>query len=212
MQSLHLQCWLAFPRMRQIPIGQNRHTLTSLAQEVGATTLTAMERKPMLTVHFAPNRSCKKFKAENFKSLFNRNPNYSSKGYPMKFRTYVMAILLTGTSTIAIAQCSYSAYVDFGPAMTGGYIDKKENVYRSSGLIKNLRTTDSAKNYRAVYTSYMQVKVGEFEIINIGPYDTEAIAYTELNTAISELIQRGYKLKTNSHSMPAVLIYNQNPC
>jgi hypothetical protein len=96
--------------------------------------------------------------------------------------------------------------------MTGGYIDKKENVYRSSGLIKNIRSTDPVKNYRAVYTSYMQVKVGEFEIINIGPYDSEAVAYSELKEKISALVQRGYKEKTNSHSMPAVLIYNKKPC
>ncbi len=114
--------------------------------------------------------------------------------------------------TAAGAQCAYSSYVDFGPAMTGGYIDKKESVYRSPGLVKNVRSKDTAKNYRAVYTIYMQVKAGGFEIINIGPYDSEAVAYAELNSVIADLTQRGYKKKTDAHSMPAVLIYNKSPC
>ncbi len=124
----------------------------------------------------------------------------------------ILAVLVSFSTAAVGAQCSYSAYVDFGPAMTGGYIDKKENVYRSSGLIRNIRSTDPSKNYRAVYTSYMQIKAGGFEIINIGPYDTESVANAELSSAITELIQRGHKKKDNSHSMPAVLIYNKNPC
>lgn len=126
-----------------------------------------------------------------------------------KLLAWVAGLSLAGT---AGAQCAYSAYVDFGPAMTNGQLDKKEKVYRSSGLRKNLRAVDASKNFRAVYTSYDQVKSGDFEIINMGPFDTEAVAYAELNSVIEERKQLGYQKKTNAHSMPAVIVKNVRPC
>lgn len=116
------------------------------------------------------------------------------------------------SSTSAFAQCSYSAYVDFGPAMTSGNLDDKQLVYRSSGLVKNIRSPNSNKNYYAAYTNYKQLKSGEFELINIGPYDSESVAYAELQETISNLQGQGYRRKTNSHSMPAVIISNKNQC
>ena len=57
----------------------------------------------------------------------------------MKLINFVLFLSALICSSRAYAdQCSYSAYVDFGPAMNGGYIDKKELVYRTSGLIKNM--------------------------------------------------------------------------
>lgn len=140
-------------------------------------------------------------------------PSFKSEELNMKYRIFpVIALTLLGASTAYADQCSYSAYVDFGPAMTNGYIDKKELVYRSSGLIKNIRSNDASKDHFAAYTSYKQVKVGEFELINIGPFDSESVAYSELKSVISDLDGKGYKKKTGAHSMPAVLIFNKKPC
>jgi hypothetical protein len=100
---------------------------------------------------------------------------------------FVLAAPLLVAHSQASAQCAYSAYVDFGPAMTNGQLNKNEDVYRSSGLRRSVRSKDAAKNFRAVYTSYGQTKAGNFEIINIGPYDTEAVAFTELNSVLNDL-------------------------
>ena len=126
--------------------------------------------------------------------------------------TFLLAALVSVAPTQASAQCAYSAYVDFGPAMTNGQLNKNENVYRSSGLRRSIRSKDVAKNFRAVYTSYGQTKTGNFEIVNIGPYDTEAVAFTELNSVLNDLRSKGYSPKSESHSMPAVLIRNEVKC
>ena len=131
----------------------------------------------------------------------------------MKLINFVLFLSALICSSRAYAdQCSYSAYVDFGPAMNGGYIDKKELVYRTSGLIKNIRSKDVSKNFFASYSFYRQLKVGGFEIINIGPFDSESVAYIELQSVISEIIGRGYKKRTEAHILPAVIISNKNPC
>lgn len=104
--------------------------------------------------------------------------------------------------------CCYYAYVDFGPAMVNGNLDVRENVYRSSGLRKFIRYPDNdARNFTAYYTSYHNTKSGNFEITNIGPYDTEEVAYDALNQIVLELKQAGYKPKTSAHDggMPAIL-------
>lgn len=121
-------------------------------------------------------------------------------------------VIFAVINSSAYAQCAYSAYVDFGPAVTDGELNKKELVYRSSGLVKNIRSTNSANNYFAAYTSYRQVKVGGFEIVNIGPYDSESVANGELKSVIADLEGRGYGKKADRHSMPAVLISNKKPC
>jgi hypothetical protein len=134
----------------------------------------------------------------------------------MKSRSAILSSLLfiTLLTTISpvLAHCAYSAYVDFGPAMTNGNLNHKERVYRSSGLVKNVRSPDPGKNYFAAYTSYRQTKVGEFELINIGPFDSEVVAYAELQQTISRMEGKGYKPKTNTHTMPGVMISNKKPC
>ncbi|MEO6017319.1 MAG: hypothetical protein ABIP46_08685 [Polaromonas sp.] len=103
--------------------------------------------------------------------------------------------------------CAYYAYVDFGPAMLNGQLDVKENVFRSSGLLKYIRYLDSdSRNFRAYYTFYHDTKSGDFELFNVGPYDTEAVAFVELHNVVGKLEQMGYRPKTNGHSMPAVLV------
>ena len=132
---------------------------------------------------------------------------------PAKFILCCYLILSCLLLTFQVkADCSYSAYVDFGEAVTGGDLNKKELVFRSSGIKRNIRNNDSSKNLKAVYTSYDQVKVGSFEIINIGPFDTEALVYNELKELIEDLRKKGYIEKTPSHSMPALIIRNKNPC
>ncbi len=130
----------------------------------------------------------------------------------MSKHPWLAALIGTMLSLSVSAQCAYSAYVDFGPAPTGGYLDKKERVYRSSGLIRNKRDVDERKNYFAAYTSYRQTKSGEFELINIGPFDSEGVAYSALQETITRLTNQGYAKKTDAHSMPAVIVFNKNPC
>lgn len=127
-------------------------------------------------------------------------------------KTIFLAICLMALANTVQAQCSYSAYVDFGLAMTNGRLDLKENVFRSSGLRKNLRSIDSSRNFRAVYTANNATKSGDFEIVNIGPFDTEAVAISELNSVIRDLEQKGYKPKKSIHSMPAVIVRNERLC
>lgn len=124
----------------------------------------------------------------------------------------LLATLALAAHGGARAGCAYSAYVEFGPAVTGGQLQKKELVFRSSGLRRAVRSTDPKNNFRAVYTSYGQVRAGEFEIVNIGPYDSEAVAYAELNAVLEELRSKGYKRKTEAHGMPAVLVRNDVRC
>lgn len=109
-------------------------------------------------------------------------------------------------STSAFADCKYYAYVDYGPAMLNGELNNKQNVYRSSGL-KKFR-----KGFKAVYTGYDQLQVGEFTMVNIGPYDTEIVAYDALNSFINELKSKGYKKKTINHTMPAIILKNKKEC
>lgn len=128
----------------------------------------------------------------------------------LKATVFLFSVIVI--NNFAQAACSYSAYVDFGPAMTNGRLDLKENVYRSSGLVRNIRAADSRKNFRAAYTSYMQLKSGDFEVVNIGPYDTEVVAYSELKALIASLVSRGFSVRTANHSFPALLIFNSEPC
>jgi len=115
-------------------------------------------------------------------------------------------LLLCLLCTSASAACKYYAYVDYGPAMTNGELNNKQNVYRSSGLKKY------EKGFRAAYTNYESPTVGSFTMINIGPYDTELVAYDALNKVIADLQTQGYKAKTNSHNMPAILLFDAKSC
>ncbi|QQD55383.1 hypothetical protein MHB_0003655 [Pseudomonas fluorescens BBc6R8] len=105
--------------------------------------------------------------------------------------------------------CCYYSYIDFGPAMVNGDLHVKENVYRSSGLVKFFRYTGNDKrNFKAFYTSYHQTTTaGGFEVVTLGPFDTELVAFTALQQQIKNLESRGYKESTSAHrsGMPAIL-------
>lgn len=104
-----------------------------------------------------------------------------------------------------LSTCAYYAWVDFGPAMVNGHLDQHENVYRNSGLLKYLRYPgNDPRNFRAFYGIYRVPKYDGFEMINVGPYDTELVAFAALNAVVAKLEQTGYKPKTNAHSMTPV--------
>jgi len=105
--------------------------------------------------------------------------------------------------------CCYYSYVDFGPAMVNGNLQIKENVYHSSGLVKFVRYPgNDSRNFKAFYTSYHQTQTaGGFEVVTLGPFDTELVAYAALQQQIAKLENSGYKESTSAHKsgMPAVL-------
>jgi hypothetical protein len=117
----------------------------------------------------------------------------------------LLALVMMMSLRAEAADCKYYAFVAFGPALRGN-IHTRENVYKSSGLRKYL------KGFKAVYTAYDQTKSGEFELINIGPYDTEAVAYDALKEEIKKLEARGYKKQDSSHVAPAIILKNATPC
>lgn len=122
-------------------------------------------------------------------------------------KKFFLIVFVTFLSQNAFAACQYYAYVSYGPAMVNGNLNEKQNVYKSSGLRKNL------EGFRAVYTSYGQVTLASgFAIENIGPYDTEAVAYDALNSVIDELESAGYVKKNRSHTVPAIILRNKKKC
>jgi hypothetical protein len=91
--------------------------------------------------------------------------------------------------------------------MYDGKLNQTQKSFKSSGLKKY------KKGFRAVYTSYGQTTLASgFAIENIGPYDTEAVAYDALKSFIDTLKSDGYVKKSHRHTFPAVILRNKKTC
>ena len=122
-------------------------------------------------------------------------------------KKFLFCIVLLFLASDVMAECQYFAYISYGPAMFNGHLDKHENAYKSSNIFKNIG------GFKAVFTSFNQTSLaGGFKIENIGPYDTEMVAYTALENFLDHLKSEGFVKKSSKHTFPAIILRNKKKC
>lgn len=103
--------------------------------------------------------------------------------------------------------CRYYTYILYGNASLTIDIRKREKVY------KEIRIFKSEEGFYACCNLYCSNVCAEFSIKNIGPYESEAICYAELQKQLKALDNNGYKPYEKSRHMTVGVIENQyKPC
>ncbi|MFA6087980.1 hypothetical protein [Mucilaginibacter sp.] len=103
--------------------------------------------------------------------------------------------------------CKYYTFVWYGKAHLTSNVRATENVYKEFNIIK------TKPGYMAAFNDYRSVSNGEQKIINIGPFDTESVCYTEKRRIITDLENKGYKPREQyKHMMPAILEFDYQEC
>jgi hypothetical protein len=105
------------------------------------------------------------------------------------------------------SSCRYYSYVLYGEAMTDGRIDKLEPVY------KGFKIRKSNENFYAAFDNYGGTRSGKFQLINIGPFDNEAVIYQEINRIREDLENSGFKRAVKfKHLVTGAFLNNDKPC
>lgn len=126
--------------------------------------------------------------------------------------TLILLILLTSFTSKKdnnkkIKNCNYYSYVVYGKAMTNGKLKELEPVYKGFKIYK------STKKFFACFDSYRGTKSGKFNIINIGPYETEGVLYQEINRVREDLEAQGYKKAVKfKHTVTGAILYGNKSC
>jgi hypothetical protein len=103
--------------------------------------------------------------------------------------------------------CKYYTFVWYGKSHLTSNVRTTEDVYKEFNIIK------SKTAYMAAFNDYQSVSNGEQKIINIGPFDTESVCYTEKRRIITDLENKGYKPREQfKHMMPAILEFGYTEC
>lgn len=103
--------------------------------------------------------------------------------------------------------CKYYGYFVFGNTMLDGKLDNNEMVYRGLNIVK------SQNDFEAAFNLYRSKRPGEFGVINIGPYNTEAVICQEIKKARQHLVNQDYKEdKRSKHTLPAIILYGNELC
>ena len=103
--------------------------------------------------------------------------------------TISLFMIMSSTNKIdketKVKPCLYYSYVVYGDAMTNGKLNNFESVYKGFNIYKSTAF--------ACFDNYRGTKSGKFTVINIGPYETEAVIYQEINRVRNNLKEDGYK-------------------
>ncbi|WP_199121251.1 hypothetical protein [Pedobacter sp. ASV28] len=104
-------------------------------------------------------------------------------------------------------QCRYYAYILYGDASLTNNIKVKEKVYQESSIRK------AKEGYKVCCNDYCSYKCAGFSVINIGPYESEAICYQELQKQINKVENLGYQpYERYKHMLISVLEFNYKKC
>jgi hypothetical protein len=107
----------------------------------------------------------------------------------------------------SVAACKYYAYVVSGNANLASNINQSEKIYKASGVFR------SEEGFKACCNDYCSYTCAGFSVKNIGPYDTELVAYMELQQQIALLQSGGYKpYEKFKHLMIGILEFNFKKC
>jgi hypothetical protein len=123
----------------------------------------------------------------------------------------IIISMLTGFTVIkkemTVKPCRYYAYILFGDAAIVSDIKRTEKVYKATNIFK------SEEGYRACCNDYCSDRCAGFSIKNIGPYESEAVCYSELQNQIKRIETLGYtEYVKNYHMIIGVLDFNYKQC
>src|SRR3990172_7665709 len=71
------------------------------------------------------------------------------------------------------APCRYYAYIMYGEAKLVKDFKKSERVYKEVAVFRN------EEGFKACCNDYCSPKCAGFTMVNIGPFETEVVAYAE---------------------------------